>query len=200
MSPSQSAITQRGWDSLHPAGRYRRGESAFSSPGCRSCREMEGFLSRGWGLILPWCGGTSALARGATLTPRWLHELQFISNHPVGLRLSHPAGRYRLGGAASASPCCWSCRHMEGFLNRGWELILPGGGGISALARGQLSLRTGSMSPRQSAITQWGWGFHTLRGRLRPVGSPFAFPRCRSCRCMEALLNLEWGPIPPVRG
>ena len=29
---------------------------------------------------------------------------------------------------------------------------------------GQLSPRAGSMSPSQSAITQWGWEFQTLRG------------------------------------
>ena len=42
---------------------------------------MEGFLTQGWELILPGCGGTSALARGATLAARWLHEPQPISNH-----------------------------------------------------------------------------------------------------------------------
>ena len=45
---------------------------------------MEGFLSRGWELILPGCGGTSALARGATFAARCLHELHPISNLPVG--------------------------------------------------------------------------------------------------------------------
>ena len=46
---------------------------------------MEGFLTRGRELILPGCGGTSALTRGVTLTARWLHEPQPINNHPVGL-------------------------------------------------------------------------------------------------------------------
>ena len=46
---------------------------------------MDGFLTRKWELILPGCGGTSALARGATLAARWLHEPQPFSNHPVGL-------------------------------------------------------------------------------------------------------------------
>ena len=54
---------------------------------------MERFLIRGRKLILPGCGGTSALARGATLAPRWLHEPQPISHHPAGLRFPHPAGR-----------------------------------------------------------------------------------------------------------
>ena len=37
---------------------------------------MVGFLIRGWGLLIPGCGGTSTLSRGATLTARWLHESQ----------------------------------------------------------------------------------------------------------------------------
>ena len=41
---------------------------------------MEGFLTRGWELILPESGGTSALPRGATLAARWLREPQPISN------------------------------------------------------------------------------------------------------------------------
>ena len=46
---------------------------------------MEGFLIRGWEIILPGRGGTSALARGATLAAFWHHEPQPISNHPTGL-------------------------------------------------------------------------------------------------------------------
>ena len=110
----------------HPVGRYRSGGSAFTSPDCWSCRCIKGFLIRGWELILPGCGGTSALARGATLAARWLHEPQPISNHPVGLGFPHPAGRYRPGGFAFSSPYGWSCRDMDGFLIRGWELIVPG--------------------------------------------------------------------------
>ena len=67
---------------------------------------MEGFLTQGWELDLPGCGGTSALARGATLAPRWLHEPQPISDRPVGLGFPHPAGRYRPGGYAFSSPGC----------------------------------------------------------------------------------------------
>ena len=46
---------------------------------------MKGFLNRGWELVPPGCGGTSALSHGATLDARWLHERQPISNHPAGL-------------------------------------------------------------------------------------------------------------------
>ena len=45
---------------------------------------MEYFLTRGWEIILPECGGTSALARGATLDARWLHEPEPISNPQWG--------------------------------------------------------------------------------------------------------------------
>ena len=59
---------------------------------------MKGFLIRGWELILPGCGETSSLVRGATLAARWLHGPQPISNHPVGLGFPHIAGRYRPRG------------------------------------------------------------------------------------------------------
>ena len=81
---------------------------------------MYGFLSRGWEIILPGCGGTSALAREATLAACWLHEPQAISSQPVGLGFPHPVRRYRPGGSAFLSPGCWSSRAMEGFLTRGW--------------------------------------------------------------------------------
>lgn len=42
----------------------------FSFPVRRSCRCMEGFLNRGWGIILPGCGGTSTFFREATRAAR----------------------------------------------------------------------------------------------------------------------------------
>ena len=68
---------------------------------------MEGFLNRGWELILPGCGGTAALAREATLAARRLRKPQAIRNHPVGLRVPRPAGRYRPGVSALSTPGCW---------------------------------------------------------------------------------------------
>ena len=76
---------------------------------------MEGFLNRGWEVILPGCGGTSALARGATLAARWLHEPQPISNHPVGLGFPHPAERYRPGRSAFTSPIVGVVELWKGF-------------------------------------------------------------------------------------
>ena len=152
--------------------------SAFSSPDCWICRYMEGFLIRGWELILPGCGGTSALARGATLAARWLHEPQPISNHPVGLGFPHPSERYRPGGSAFASPGCWSCRDMEGFLTRGWEFILPGCGGTSAFTRGATLAARWFHEPQPISNGPVELGFPHPAGRYRPEGSAFSSLRC----------------------
>ena len=57
---------------------------------------------------------------------------------------------------------------MEGFLTRGWEISSPSVAGLRRLPEGQLSARAGSMSPSQSTIIQWGWGFSILRGGIDP--------------------------------
>ena len=108
------------------------------------------------------------MARGATLAARWLHEPQPISNQTVGLGFPHPAGRYRPEGSGLTSPSCWSCRCMEGFLMRGWELILPRPVGL---------------------------GFPHCAGRFRPGGSPFSSPGCRGCKGIEGFLIRGWKHI-----
>ena len=158
----------------HLAGRYRLGGSALSSPGRWSCRDMERSLTRGWELILPGCGRTSALSRGATLAACWLYEPLPISNQPVGLGFAHPAGRYRPGGSAFMSPGCWSCRDMEVFLHRGMELILTGCGGTSALAQGA-TLAARWFHERQPISNHpVGLGIPHPAGRCRPGGSVFS--------------------------
>ena len=54
------------------------------------------------------------------------------------------------------------------FLPGDGKLSFPGAAGAQRYTEGQLSLRAGSMSPSHSAITQLGWGFHTLRGGTDP--------------------------------
>ena len=39
--------------------------------GVRKC--MEGFMTRGWELIIPRCGSTSILSGGETIEARWLY-------------------------------------------------------------------------------------------------------------------------------
>ena len=62
------------------------------------------------------------------------------------------------------------------------------------------SLRAGSMSPGQSATSQWGVGFPHRAGRYLPVGSPFSSPGCRIGRCIEGLVIRGWHPILSVCG
>ena len=152
----------------HRPGRYRSGRSLFSSPGCWSCRGMERFLTRGQNLILPGCGGTSTLARDATLAARWLHEPRPISNQPVVLGFPHPAGRYRLRGSPFSSPGSWSCIDKQGFMIRGWDIILPGWDGTSALARGATLIARWLHEPQPIRNHPVGLGFPQRAGRYRP--------------------------------
>ena len=154
-----------GFEFPHPAGRYRPGGSPFSSPGCWSCRNMEGFLIRRRDLILPGCGDTSTLTREETLAARWLHEPQSISNHPEGLGFPHPAGRYRPGGSPFSSPGCWSRRDMDGFLIRRRDSILPGCGGTS-LSRGATLGAGWGHEPQKISKQLVGWGFYTEWGGI----------------------------------
>ena len=48
------------------------------------------------------------------------------------------------------------------------KLSSPGATGPRRCPERQLSPRAGSMSPGQSAISQWGWGFHSRRGGIDP--------------------------------
>ena len=90
---------------------------------------MDGFLNQGWELILPGCGGTSALVRGATLAARWLHEPQPISNQAVGLEFPHRAGRYRPGGSPFSSPVVGVAAIWNNFRSGGETPSSPGATG-----------------------------------------------------------------------
>ena len=62
--------------------------------------------------------------------------------------------------------------YLEGYMIWGCDLILPGYGATSTLVRGATLAASWlhvipGMSPSQSA-TQWGWGFHTVRGAIDP--------------------------------
>ena len=51
---------------------------------------MKEFLTRGWEIIIPGFGRTTALSRGATLAACWLHEPQPIGNQPGWVGVSTP--------------------------------------------------------------------------------------------------------------
>ena len=180
-----------------PCRAHRPGGSELSSPCCWSCRDMEIFIIRGWEPILPGCGGTSALSRGATLAARWLDGPQPISNHPVGLGFPHPARRYRPGGSAFSSLGCWSCRDVKGFLIQRWELILPRCGGTSALSRGATLAARRLHEPQPISNHTVRLEFPHPAGRYRPGRYVFSSPGCWSCRYIEGFLLRGWELILP---
>ena len=79
----------------HRVGRYRPVGSPVWSLVSWSCRDVEGFLVRGWDLILLGCSAPSTLARRATLAARRFHEPQPVSNQPVRFGFPHRGGRNR---------------------------------------------------------------------------------------------------------
>ena len=85
----------------HRAGRFRLGRSSFSSPGCRSCRFVTGFLIRGWVTVVPgW---------------RWLY-------------FRAPANQRSAGGVGVSTPCgAFSTRGITVFVPSLSELSMYGG-------------------------------------------------------------------------
>ena len=120
---------------------------------------MEGFLTRGWKLILSGCGGTSAFAQGATLAARWLHEPEPFSNHPVGRGFPHPTGRYRPRGSALIVPGLLKLK-KDGRISEPWMGTYPlrvrRNLGVGPKCNSRRVPALYHMSPSQSALTQWG--------------------------------------------
>ena len=88
MSSSQSVIIQWSWGFLTVSGVIDRGNLPFRRRFV-TVKRLEGFIFRGWDLVLLGFGGTLTLARGANLASRYVHEPQSISNHPVELGFPH---------------------------------------------------------------------------------------------------------------
>ena len=84
---------------------------------------------------------------------RWLHESQPISDHPVGLRFPRRAGWYRPGDH----------RVRPRFVGVVDVLKVSNDPGIRPYPP---RLALDPRSSRQSAIIQWGQGFHTVRGGI----------------------------------
>ena len=78
----------------HRAGRCAPGRTRFSSPGCRSCRDIEGCLNRGWKSILPGCGGTEGGSNG-----------DVVLSSPGCARPTRPANQRSARGIEVSTPC-----------------------------------------------------------------------------------------------
>ena len=109
----------------HRAGRFRPRGSQFSSPGCRSCKGVEGFMIRGWNPIVPgW---------------RWLYARAPANQHSSGgVGVNTPWGAVSTRGTTVFVSGFSEFRCMEGFLNRGWVNILPGCDEIVGLPGGAI--------------------------------------------------------------
>lgn len=104
---------------------------------------------RGWVSLVAGCGETPSLSQGATLTERWIYELQPTTNHRMRVGVSHLEEQYRLGGCQFLSLDCSTCACVDIFPTRG-TLWSPG-------ANGSISLSLTLMSTS-------GRGFKTVRG------------------------------------
>ena len=108
------------------------------------------------------------MARGATLAALWLHESQPISSQLVGW------GFYTARGGIDTGDLCFHPRVVgvvevrREFSSGEKTLSSLGAAGPRRWPEGQLSPCAGSMSLIQAAISQRGWGLHTLRGGIDP--------------------------------
>jgi len=113
-NPSQSAISQWGLEFPYRAGRYRPGGPPFLSPVRWNCRGIEGFMIRGWSLILPWW--------------RWLHDSQPISDQSAGLGVSTSCGAVSTQWTTVFVPGVleFYCRWVGWFMIPRWDATLSG--------------------------------------------------------------------------
>ena len=127
---SYSAISLWVWGFHTVRGGVDPRGSSLSSPGCRGCRDKEGFMNRGWGSILPaW---------------RWLHPPHPIIDQRMGLGLPHRAERCR--------PRRTDFRPRVGGVVETWKDVWTGDGALSSpVAAGLGGLPRGAASAARPA-------------------------------------------------
>ena len=127
---------------------------------------------------------------------RWLHERQSTMVYP-DFGFPHSVGRYRRVKSPSWFPVCWSCRDMEEFLIRGWELNLPVSGATLTLAGGATLAARWLHEPQPISNQPVGLGCPHLAERYRPGGSASSSPVCWSCTGREGFFGPGMGTHPP---
>ena len=145
---------------------------------------MEGFMIRGCDHIVPGCGGTPTLSRGATFATRWPHEPVPIRNQPVGLGFPHLAWQYQPDPCPFSTPGCWSCTCMKGVLIRAWDPIVPGCRWL--------------YEPLPISDQRMEVGLPHRTGWCRPIAVFVTI--VRGCRNMEGFMIPEYDPILPGCG
>ena len=174
MRPSQSAITLRGWGFHIVRGVIDPGEPHFRP---RSVAYIwKDFWSRE-SSYRPWMRrdlGPRHCPEGE-LSALWLHEAQPISDRPMWVAFQHRAGQYQPWESPSSSPGCWYCRSSEGFLVRGWEIIITGCDGTSTLPRGATLTTRRLHEVQPVSFQRRGW-VSTPRGAVLKRVSPSSSP------------------------
>ena len=135
---------------------------------------MKEFMIRGGDLILPECGGTVAFPRGVTLAARLApsHWARVGRGAPT----TNAIGVSIVRGGINPGTHRFRPRIVGVVSNRFhprivevvdvWKGSYPGMGSSPRARRN-------STSPSHSAISQWCWGFHTVRGGVDPGGHRF---------------------------
>ena len=171
MSPSQTTITRRGWDFHALRGSIDSGDLSLLPRVVRVVEVWKEFSSgdealsflcaagpRRWpeGQLSPRAGSMS-LIQSATSQWGWGFHTQRSGIDPGDLRF-----RSRVVVVVGCGRTCDP--GMRTYLREA---------GSRRWSEGQLSPRSGSMSPSQSAITKWGWGLHSMRGDIDPLDLRF---------------------------
>ena len=120
------------------AGRCRLRRPSFSSPVCRSCRCMEGFLIRDETLSSPIGAGSTNPSQSTISQWGWVSTpCRAVSTRGIAVfvHILHRAARFRPGEPPFSSPVRRRCRCIDGFLVQGWGLNLPGCGGTTTFPR-----------------------------------------------------------------
>ena len=100
----------------------------------------------------------------------------------IGVAIPCGARRFRSGGSPFWSPVCWSCRCVEGSLNRRWDPILPGCGW----------LHEQQLFSNQPIGSRFPHHVPHHAGRCRPGGSPVSSALCWCCRYVERCIIRGW--------
>ena len=168
MSPSQSAISRWGLGFPHRARRYRPGGYLFSSPGCWSLRGRKDFSSGDETLSSPGAEGSRCWPEGPLSTHAGSMSLSQSATSQWGSSFHTVRGGIDPGDLRFRPRAVGVVRTWKYVWSGDGKLSSPGAAGHRRWPKGNVSPRAGSMSPSQSATSQWGSSFHTVRGGIDP--------------------------------
>ena len=140
-------------------------------------------------------GDEAASLPGAAQPRRWpkAHlspRAGLMRQHPTsGVGVSTPAGAESTRGISVYDPRMFrGLRMLKDFSSGDESILSPGATGPRSWQEGQLSSRAVSMSPGQSATSQWRKGFHAVPGGIDLRDHRFGQRAFRNSTYIEAFL------------